>query len=564
MKLIVIFLAAVPLLAQTNVTTNFSSTVTQSNIKRGGILVNYETYYDSGQVTKNVINLNPSFNPLVLHSRIACSSAGAGYCGVSGAFSGNQYVNGMVITPGSGYTDGQYVVNATGGSCATQPSIREIFQGGQLVDYYVNTVLTAVACTSISTLNVPIAAGAGAGSGASLTPYYYWPPHTPINVVVHNNTPTVAANGTSTFCSTTGSYDGGAFQFDTPCGSAVSVNDIIDVGPVTETGANTIDYGDGGPNFSGNGYYYADLTDLPPAPNGNTQALALVAPATGDAATFSWGFDVGQNYWVSQTGVPGGAQVFVLMNGTYKLTYWAKGVSGSQGLALSFGRAGKTPYFSPVVAPLTGTALPTLSGSWAQYSVTFNVTEASNPCGAFTQCGANLAVSTTYGAPDKVYLANFSLQQCSPTTGGCTTDPNTTAFRDEVVTRLQSYNPGAIRMWTGDQTTSLNDLIGDITTRKGTNYSGYQTHWVYNWDGYSLHDFLGLTAYLGNGTEAYFVMPVTFSQNDASNLMDYLAGPVSNTSACTGGQPYAIKRCQLGQAAPWTSVIPVIHIEFVE
>jgi len=48
-------------------------------------------------------------------------------------------------------------------------------------------------------------------------------------------------------------------------------------------------------------------------------------------------------------------------------------------------------------------------------------------------------------------------------------------------------------------------------------------------------------------------LPSGISQSETNHLMEYLAGPAS--------LPYGAKRAALGQAAPWTSVFPVIHLE---
>ncbi len=66
-----------------------------------------------------------------------------------------------------------------------------------------------------------------------------------------------------------------------------------------------------------------------------------------------------------------------------------------------------------------------------------------------------------------------------------------------------------------------------------------------------LHEFLQLCQTVG--AEPWYNLPPAISPTEMQNLMQYLGGDAST--------PYGAKRAALGQAAPWTSVFPVIHLE---
>ena len=72
--------------------------------------------------------------------------------------------------------------------------------------------------------------------------------------------------------------------------------------------------------------------------------------------------------------------------------------------------------------------------------------------------------------------------------------------------------------------------------------------------GYSLHEFLELCQEVG--AEPWYVVPPTFSAADVLGLVEYLAAPADPA------HPWAERRAALGQAAPWTTVFPSLHLEY--
>ncbi len=256
-----------------------------------------------------------------------------------------------------------------------------------------------------------------------------------------------------------------------------------------------------------------ELADLPPDTAGR-QCIRISAAGTGQFASINTAF-----------GAFGGSN-FVIMNGTYRVTFKAKGVGGNNRVVVAVARGNNTFTNQNV----------TLSTSWSTYTVDFSAAETSSaPVGfvvlSFTPTGSS------------VLLDDVSLEQ----TNG---DPtNTTAFRDPVVAALRSFNPGGLRAHCLDLGDSLDDLIAPPFGHRRPEYSVYATNKgtiPYGW-----HEFLELCELLG--AEPYLPIPIVFSDAEAANLIEYLAGPTTS--------PYGARRAARGHPAPWTDSFTRIHLE---
>ena len=85
--------------------------------------------------------------------------------------------------------------------------------------------------------------------------------------------------------------------------------------------------------------------------------------------------------------------------------------------------------------------------------------------------------------------------------------------------------------------------------RKTVHYGISYGPWVIN---YSLQDFLTLCKLVD--AEPWYVVPTTWGPSDMTNLMQYLGGDATT--------PWGALRAAQGQTAPWTSVFPMIHLEY--
>ena len=179
----------------------------------------------------------------------------------------------------------------------------------------------------------------------------------------------------------------------------------------------------------------------------------------------------------------------------------------------------------------------TLTGAWNNYNVDFAATEGGTSRGA---------VQLNFSAvnPSAVLLDDVSLTQLNG-------DPtNTTAFRDPVVNALKTFNPGILRYWVEDLGDSLDDELAPPLARRRANYS---SRILLREDiMYGLHEFLELCDLLH--AEPWYIVPTTFTNQEMTNLLEYLGGPVST--------PYGAMRAARGRAAPWTDAYSTIHLEF--
>jgi hypothetical protein len=269
---------------------------------------------------------------------------------------------------------------------------------------------------------------------------------------------------------------------------------------------------------SGGATFSADTTDLSSETPGK-QALSINAAASGQSAQVTSNFD-------SSNG-----RSFLQINGTYTLTFRAKGVSGSNQMNVSFGRTGTShgnvSYLNQNVS---------LTNQWQDYSYTFTAAEDGTYVGT-----AGLTFSIN-GA--QVYLDDVALTEPAAAS-------NPTAFRDGVIDTLKSLQPGVLRFMDGgaDFASTTANMTAVPFARLRAGYSEGQTEQ----DDISigLHDFLVLCQTVG--AEPWYTVPAGISPADMQDLIQYLGGDAST--------PYGAIRASLGQSAPWTSVFSTIHLE---
>lgn len=306
------------------------------------------------------------------------------------------------------------------------------------------------------------------------------------------------------------SLQGGVLTFSAPLGVPPAAGDFVIVRQTVPGNAAAGWW----TTTSGKGSITTNQTDLPAGTTGS-QTIALTAPTGADSAVLD-------SYFDSTSG-----RSFIQLDGTFQVSFLAKGNGGSNSVAVSVSRQGVKSYLSQTVK---------LSSSWQSYTLTFTASETGSAVGT-----VDLEFATI--GKDSFYLDDVSLQASSPS--------NPTAFRDAVVSTLTALNPGVLRFWSGNQLgDTLDNLIAGPFERMRSGYSAYATSTTSI--EYGLYDFLQLCQTIG--AEAWFVVPSTFSTIDAANLIEYLGSDSTTT--------YGSKRAAQGQVEPWTSVLPKIHLEF--
>jgi hypothetical protein len=317
-----------------------------------------------------------------------------------------------------------------------------------------------------------------------------------------------------------------------PCSAPFSVGDIVIMSksayPTPESWWETGGTGGTAGTAAGGAKLLSDTTDL--CATCGRQALNMNAAVSGSKASAAWYFDSEST-----------DNIFVLMNGTYQLSFWAKLASGTPVLTASASRGSQGGFNC-------GTYTPKLTSTWAQYTWTCSASESAST----TPGAAQIALQVTGGA---VYLDNVSFQKMA------TDSTNTTILRDEVIKTLQSFygptigkNPGMFRYWVNQNAETMSNWTqpdyAHAPTSGGTGYfvgpggAGAVS--------LSLEDYLEICQLLN--AQPYLEVPVTFSTADAANLIEFLASPSSTT--------YGSRRAALGQADPWTSVFGNIHLSF--
>jgi hypothetical protein len=261
-----------------------------------------------------------------------------------------------------------------------------------------------------------------------------------------------------------------------------------------------------------------EFHDLSPATPGK-QAVRLDALGAGQYASIS-------SYFDSTEG-----RSFLQLRGHFALHFRAKAVSGAQTLPVDLSRLDKLHGRHTFLAkdvPLTPT--------WHDYAFEFSANEDGSAVGT-----VGLTFSVSHAA---VLLDDVELVALSPA--------NPTAFRDEVVATLRDLQPGVLRFM--DNGTSFGSKLDDlIATPFARRRGGSLVQTKLEEDiPMGLHE--SLTVAQAVHAEPWYTLPATTSPAEAAALVEYLAGPASS--------PYGAKRAALGQAAPWTSVFPVIHLEF--
>ena len=261
-----------------------------------------------------------------------------------------------------------------------------------------------------------------------------------------------------------------------------------------------------------------EFHDLSPNSPGK-QAVRLDASKLAQTASLTAGFDTWDN------------KSFVQMNGTYTLSFRAKGIAGTREISVNVTRLsqkyGNQTYFYRHIPLTTG---------WQDYKFPFTVKES----GGYT--GPVHVVFSVNSA--SVLLDDASLME-----GAAPGNP--TVFRNAVVDRLRELRPGILRYMDNGTNfgSTIDNLLAPPFARQRSGYSEGNKEQTDIPIG--LHDFLVLCQTVQ--AEPWFTVPVGSTPAEMRNLIQYLSGAANTT--------YGAKRAALGQTAPWTSVFSTIHLE---
>ena len=273
-----------------------------------------------------------------------------------------------------------------------------------------------------------------------------------------------------------------------------------------------------------NKYSEADPSQVRPGSPG-TQSLNL-KPAPRYAASHSVVFDS-----LARDGDPSAGKM-LLVQGSWRVEFWARAANDGDELQVEFRRVGESTFYNETIR---------LSKNWQRIVRTFHVDPSKDrPSSTPSPVALDFRVPSGNGG---IWIDDAFL--------GRSDASNPTAFNDKFVGYLKNLNPGVLRDWGEQLGSSLDNQLATAWARKTTGYSPLsqipaQFH-------YSLPEFLGLARHIS--AEPWYVIPPTFSEEELQNLIAYLSAPV-------GSNPYADLRAQHGQQQPWTTVFPIIHLEY--
>ena len=151
-----------------------------------------------------------------------------------------------------------------------------------------------------------------------------------------------------------------------------------------------------------------------------------------------------------------------------------------------------------------------------------------------------------------VWVDNFQIRN--------TAEPSY-AIRQEVMQDLMNFQPGPIRSFNGHTNeafgTTLNNLTlpASITSRIWEEGFGSAAPNIF-----TLPEQLPLCR--DTGSTPWTVISPAFSESEWLGLIEYLAAPYDPQTDTPESKPWAYRRFQQGQTAPWTSEFSSIRIEF--
>ena len=231
------------------------------------------------------------------------------------------------------------------------------------------------------------------------------------------------------------------------------------------------------PNWWKSGGRISVSKDIPPASSGQKSVRLLAIPSqTTEIIQY---FDA----------ISDRAGKLLLVNGKWRLAFWAKQAGKTASLKLYFGRQQSMPFFNTEITPDT---------SWKYYEFEFDAIDAGPP-GVLTL--AMLASN------DEVLIDDVYLGESSPGPGG---------FRNAVVETLKTLHPGFLRDWQGQLGDTFTNRVSDSLAHKPTRYRPGNEYQIQ----YGLTDFFALCKAIN--AQPWIVAPSTLSDEEWTKFGSYL------------------------------------------
>ncbi len=228
----------------------------------------------------------------------------------------------------------------------------------------------------------------------------------------------------------------------------------------------------------------------------------------------------------------------LIVEGNWKISFWAKAKNNGDKIKVEFRRNSQTAFISRTIE---------LTTSWELYQLDFNVPigidKKGLPDPSNLQSATFFFTTSGRGNKDSVWIDDAFL--------GINNENNPSDFSDVVYQRLQELKPGVIRGWARQLGSNIEDETDDLYGRKSHNYFIGSKN-PSDFSDYGIHELLELADSLD--ARPWIIVPPSITQQEASDLIDYLAGSSSTT--------YGAKRATRGRNAPWTDRFDTIYVEF--
>ncbi len=212
---------------------------------------------------------------------------------------------------------------------------------------------------------------------------------------------------------------------------------------------------------------------------------------------------------------------------TYRVTLWLKqeGVLGSA-VEVSLSSSRKTIRHTFTVIR-----------DWARYQFTFK--------GLRHLTGADMAhLCITFQGPGTLWAddVHISDRRYPPY-----------ALRSQVVRSITDYQPGTLRIWSGQTNIAWGTTLDNWLAPEGQGMRFWEPqHGPVPGALFSLPTALALAR--ATGSIPWLIVHLSFDEQEWRNLIEYLAGPPTS--------PYGARRAAQGQVRPWTDVFRTIRIEY--
>jgi hypothetical protein len=548
---LLVLILSTPLTYAQTVTLN-EGTIVNSSPSRVGLNIGNAAYYDNSQIYNNRLAYNnPGMEPVYTSQIQSLNINGntttwtegpenAIYDGVpTNYFAGGTFtiVSGPYANLTSCSVNGSNVVTVSGAS-GTVPSVNFIV--GDIVKFSGFTG----GCSFLNTAgNLTVASESTTSMTLTGLTHASLSTQTDSGTAQH---PEAGATGTiSSNTSSSGSTAAPTYTVSSAIPApGFQIGDVIVLSVLTKpTPESWWESGAGGlanTSVGGGGQILSDTTDL--CATCGTQAVEFNLPSSG--ATTS-----AQSAWDTS-----GFDVFDILNGSYTFSYWAKLASGSATLTISCSRSATGGF-------ATGNFSDTLTSTWTKYTHTFTLSESqSSTSTGNAACYFNASTSSS-GA---IYMDNISFAPTSPS--------QSTVLKDAYFNQLKTYfntaaNPSTqatLRYWIDQNGETLTNWTNPDYARNVTSpyYEAAPAA--------SASLTLGLEPYLiicnQLGVNPYLEVPITFSNSDAQNIIEFMAATSGTwytqrvSAGLAAGLPAGNGPGQAGY--PWTSAFSTIYLSF--